>query len=318
MESSISHMCSQFRASDYTDKKQSAQKMRTLFEQAYQQLTKIDTTPSPQLNALVSDMAQYIPTTTEYTFTFLNSDTHSLTLTYAPNQVGTPAFIHECKQQLAILTGHPVATLDIMKHADNHLRYFVTLGEIPPMVAIGDVCDIKNGERDYDRNPDGGDIPVYSCRKDPLPYTTNKPNRTGQSLVIPRTSVTPEGIVRILNGPIFLNDLAFTLDTKNEAILLPDYLNCVLLAMRDVLFDAVVERGVHSIVTLSNLNIHQFKAFKIPCPSLDTQHQLVQEFQTIDADIQTIEDRIKCEKQRIRDVQQLKTDMVDSFCGVDK
>jgi hypothetical protein len=309
-------MCSQFRASDYTDKKQSAQKMRTLFEHAYQHLTKIDTTPSPQLNALVSDMAQYIPTTTEYTFTFLNSDTHSLTLTYAPNQVGTPAFIHECKQQLAILTGHPVATLGILKHDDNHLRYSVIVGEIPPMVALGDVCDIKNGERYYDRNPDGGVIPVYSCRKNPLPYTTDKPNRTGKSLVIPRTSVTPEGIVRILNGPIFLNDLAFTLDTKNEAILLPDYLNCVLLAMRDDLFDAVVAREVLSIATLSNLNIHKFKAFEIPLPSLDTQHQLVQEFQTIDAGIQAIDEHIKCEKQRIWDVQQLKTVLVASFCGV--
>lgn len=283
----------------------------------YQQFTKIGTTPSQELDSLFNDMAQYIPTTTEYTFTFLNGDTYSLTFTYAPNQVGTPAFLHECKQKLSRLTGHPVATLVIQKHEDNSRLYFVTLCEVPPMVALGDICCIRKGMCLYERDMKAGDTPVYGCKLSPLPFTTNKPNRTGKSLVIPYTGVTPDNSVRIFDFPFFLNEFAFTLHTKNEDILLQEYLNYVMLAMKDDIFNLVVPKNIAT-TTLRMLNIHKFKELKLPIPSLQTQFQLVQEVQTIDADIQVIEERIKCEERRIEDLRQLKTDVVALFCGVDE
>ena len=100
--------------------------MNALFEQAHQKLLE---TQDPELESLCDAMAEYIPTTTDYTFTFLNSDTHTLSLTYAPNQVGTPAFIHKCKERLAELTGHPAETMDI--HHEGQI-YCVVLKEVPP------------------------------------------------------------------------------------------------------------------------------------------------------------------------------------------
>ena len=100
--------------------------MNALFEQAHQKLLE---TQDPELESLCDAMAEYIPTTADYTFTFLNSDTHTLSLTYAPNQVGTPACIHKCKERLAELTGHPAETMDI--HHEGQI-YCVVLKEVPP------------------------------------------------------------------------------------------------------------------------------------------------------------------------------------------
>ena len=162
--------------------------MKALFEQAYQRLTTIDTTDSQELDSLCNDMAQYIPTTTEYTFAFLNSDTYSLSLTYAPNQVGTPAFIHDCKQRLAGLTGHPIGTMDI-QNQDGPL-FIVSLSEVSPMVSVDDVCDIRCGQHINRDRAIAGDIPVYNGREKPLHFTTTEPNRTGKSLVIARNPST--------------------------------------------------------------------------------------------------------------------------------
>ena len=100
--------------------------MNALFEQAHQKLLE---TQDPELESLCDEMAKYIPTTAEYTFTFLNSDTHTLSLTYAPNQVGTWAFIHECKKRLTELTGHPAETMDLNNHEGQ--LYCVVLKEAP-------------------------------------------------------------------------------------------------------------------------------------------------------------------------------------------
>ena len=101
--------------------------MNALFEQAHQKLLE---TQDPELESLCDEMAKYIPTTAEYTFTFLNSDTHTLSLTYAPWQVGTLGFIHECKKRLTELTGHPAETMDLNNHEGQ--LYCVVLKEAPP------------------------------------------------------------------------------------------------------------------------------------------------------------------------------------------
>ena len=100
--------------------------MNALFEQAHQKLLE---TQDPELESLCDAMAQHIPTTAEYIFTYLNSDTYTLSLTYAPNQVGTPAFIGECKKRLAELTGHPAETMDLHNHEGQ--LYCVVLKEAP-------------------------------------------------------------------------------------------------------------------------------------------------------------------------------------------
>ena len=101
--------------------------MNALFEQAHQKLLE---TQDPELESLCDAMAQHIPTTAEYIFTYLNSDTYTLSLTYAPNQVGTPAFIGECKKRLTELTGHPAETMDLHNHEGQ--IYCVVLKEAPP------------------------------------------------------------------------------------------------------------------------------------------------------------------------------------------
>ena len=284
--------------------------MNALFEQAYQRLVTSNTTPSQELDSLCNDMAQYIPTTTEYTFAFLNSDTYSLALTYAPNQVGTPAFIHDCKQQLAGLTGHPIGMMDI-QNQDGTL-YIVSLNDGSPMVSVEDVCDIRCGQHINRDRAIAGDIPVYNGREKPLHFTTTEPNRTGKSLVIEYGFVTPQ-CVRIMDFPFFLTDGAFTLHSKQEDNLLPEYLNQVMVAKQDEIFNMAEST---CITVQSLLKMKTFKALKIPLPPLHTQHRIVQELDTIDADIQSIEEHIKCEGRRIQDLQQLKKDVVASMCCV--
>ena len=101
--------------------------MNALFEQAHQKLLE---TQDPELESLCDEMAQYIPTTAEYTFTFLNSDTHTLSLKCAPKEVGTLEFIGECKKRLTELTGHPAGTMVIHNHEGQ--TYCVVVKEAPP------------------------------------------------------------------------------------------------------------------------------------------------------------------------------------------
>lgn len=281
--------------------------MNALFEKAYQELTKINTVPSHDRDTICNDMAQHIPTTVEYTFTLLNSDTHSLTLTYAPNQVGTPRFIHECKHRLSMLTGHPEEMIDIINNGGP--LYTVALLEDMPLVALGDVCDIQTGSRIRRETAIAGDIPVYSGRAQPLSFTTTEPNRTGQSLVIPRAGVTSH-CVRLMTFPFFLTDNAFTLHSKNEDTLLPEYLNNVMLTMQEDVFNLAES----SIAVKSFLTVKKLQALRIPLPALQIQRQIVRALQTIDADVQAIKERINCEEHRIEHLQQLKKDVICSLC----
>ena len=103
--------------------------MNALFEQAHQKLLE---TQDPELESLCDEMAQYIPTTAEYTFTFLNSDTHTLSLKCAPKEVGTLEFIGECKKRLTELTGHPAETMDIHNHEGQTYCVVVNEAPLPP------------------------------------------------------------------------------------------------------------------------------------------------------------------------------------------
>ena len=77
---------------------------------------------------------------------------------------------------------------------------------------------------------------------------------------------------------------------------------------------SIFKLGKSSIVKY--VSVKQLEALNIPLPPLHTQHRLVQELQTIDTNIQTIEECIKCDEQRIRDLQQLKKDAIASMCCV--
>ena len=288
--------------------------MIALFEQAYHKLAgsvpSAEEETSHERSSLCNNMAQYIPTAVEYTFTLLNSDTYALTLTYAPNQVGTHAFIYECKQQLTKLTGYPVGRIDIY-HIEGS-QYTVVLDEEVPMVALGEICDIQRGTRITRETALAGDIPVYGSRSSPYDFTTAEPNRTGKSLVIPCVCLTSL-CVRVVDHPFFLKEDALTLHSKNEDTLLPEYLNIVMLAMQDDVFNTMFRKGDAYVIIKSFLKRKKLQALNLPLPPLCTQRRLIQEHQTIDTHIHTIRERIKGDEQRIRDLQQLKKDVIASI-----
>ena len=308
MLSSSVHSTEQCTRSDDRDSTRLPKDVNDLFEQAYKELTKIDTVSSHDRATLCNDMAQHIPTTVEYTFTLLNSDTHLMSLTYAPNQVGSPAFLRECKRRLSMLTGHPEEMIDVTNTGGR--LYTVALLEAFPLVALGDVCDIQSGARIFSSSIPG-DIPVYGGRATPLSFTTTEPNRTGQSLVIPRAGVTSH-CVRLMTSPFFLTDGAFTLHTKNEDTLLSEYLNSVMLTMQEDVFNLAES----SIAVKSFLTVKKLQALRIPLPALQIQHQIVSALKKIDADVQAIKERINGEEQRIGHLQQLKKDVIFSLCEV--
>ena len=133
--------------------------MNAIFEQAHQKLLE---TQDPELESFCDEMAQWIPITLDYTFTFLNGDTHPLSLTYAPNRVGTPAFISECKERLSELTGIAAETMGIHKQEDR--LYCVVLEEVPPPPRWKHYSFSKTVRTEFSipHNVDIGELDVFS------------------------------------------------------------------------------------------------------------------------------------------------------------
>lgn len=179
---------------------------------------------------------------------------------------------------LDTLRTHLQTVIDTHKHRQKmYLRSMLRLhGGSCGKVALGDVCMIRYGTRIVKKNTTVGKIPVYGGGGQT--FTTTAPNRTGKSLVISRFGVSPH-CVRVLDGPLFLNDSGMTLHTKNNQVLNFNFLCHVISSLETNVF------ALASGAAQANLNVDSFKTLQIPLPPLDLQTQWAAYLQTIQTSI---------------------------------
>lgn len=120
---------------------------------------------------------------------------------------------------------------------------------------LGDVSEIRYGERITKINNVVGEIPVYGGGD--VTFYTNTHNRDGFNIVISRFGIS-KTCVRLLNKKIFLNDSALSIHNKNNQI--NEYLGYYLYYNQNLIYKCA------NSTAQKNLDIDLFKNIQIPIP----------------------------------------------------
>ena len=133
---------------------------------------------------------------------------------------------------------------------------------------LGEVCEIQNGKRIVKRKVETGEYPVLGGGGFTSFYT-NKYSREDKTCKISREGMSLHNCVMLLNEKYYLNSQAFTIKSKNEVIVINEYLWYYLDNNKEQVFKC--GRGTAQ----KAIDIGKFKSIKIPIPSLDKQKEIV-------------------------------------------
>jgi type I restriction enzyme M protein len=133
---------------------------------------------------------------------------------------------------------------------------------------LGEVCEIQNGKRIVKGQVETGEYPVLGGGGFTSFYT-NEYSREGKTCKISREGMSLHNCVMLLNEKYYLNSQAFTIKSKNESIMINEYLWYYLDNNKEQVFKC--GRGSAQ----KAIDIDEFKSIKIPIPSLDKQHEII-------------------------------------------
>jgi len=134
---------------------------------------------------------------------------------------------------------------------------------------LGEVCEIQNGKRIVKGQVETGEYPVLGGGGFTSFYT-NEYSREGKTCKISREGMSLYNCVMLLNQKYYLNSQAFTIKSKNESIVINEYLWYYLDNNKEQVFKC--GRGTAQ----KAIDIDEFKTIKIPIPSLDRQKEVVE------------------------------------------
>jgi len=133
---------------------------------------------------------------------------------------------------------------------------------------LGEVCDFQNGKRIVKGQVETGKYPVLGGGGFTSFYT-NEYSREGKTCKISREGMSLHNCVMILNEKYYLNSQGFTINSKNDNMMINEYLWYYLDNNKEQVFKC--GRGTAQ----KAIDIDEFKSIKIPIPSLDKQQEIV-------------------------------------------
>jgi type I restriction-modification system DNA methylase subunit/restriction endonuclease S subunit len=131
---------------------------------------------------------------------------------------------------------------------------------------LDEICNINYGTRIVKSNNTDGEYNVYGSGR--AMFTTNSFNRENFNILIGRFALSNE-CVRLIYEKIFLNDSGLTIKPINENIVLHKFIGYYFYINQNIIYECA--RGTAQ----KNLDIDKFKSIKIPIPSLEKQHKIV-------------------------------------------
>ena len=134
---------------------------------------------------------------------------------------------------------------------------------------FGEVCEVQNGKRIVKGKVETGEYPVLGGGGFTSFYT-NEYSREGKTCKISREGMSLHNCVMLLNEKYYLNSQAFTIKSKNESIMINEYLWYYLDNNKEQVFKC--GRGTAQ----KAIDIDEFKSIKIPIPSLERQKEIVE------------------------------------------
>ena len=133
---------------------------------------------------------------------------------------------------------------------------------------LGDMCEIQNGKRIVKGQVETGEYPVLGGGGFTSFYT-NEYSREGKTCKISREGMSLHNCVMLLNEKYYLNSQAFTIKSKNESIMINEYLWFYLDNNKEQVFKC--GRGTAQ----KAIDIDEFKLIKIPIPTIEKQKEIV-------------------------------------------
>lgn len=143
-----------------------------------------------------------------------------------------------------------------------------------PLERLENICQIEYGIRITKKNTFGDKYPVYGGGGET--FRSDEYNRENQ-YVISRFGMSPE-CVRFVSGKFFLNDSGMTIKSKNEKELITFFVEIFLYSQQENVY--LMGRGSAQ----KNIDMEEFRSFKIPLPPLSIQEEIVKECEKIDAE----------------------------------
>ncbi len=162
---------------------------------------------------------------------------------------------------------------------------------------LGDVCEIKFGKRikkdevEVDKDYNGVRYPCYGGGD--ISFYMKEYNREGKNLVISRFALS-KCCVRIINNKFWLNDSGFTLHTKNNKLVMQDYLNYIMLDKQEEIYN--LSAGACQ----KNIVMDDFNKLEIPIPSLEVQQKIVEQLDVMDDNIKKYTKQIEETKNKMK------------------
>jgi len=156
---------------------------------------------------------------------------------------------------------------------------------------LGEVCDFQNGKRIVKGQIETGEYPVLGGGGFTSFYT-NEYSREGKTCKISREGMSLHNCVMLLNEKYYLNSQAFTIKSKNEIIMINEYLWYYLDYNKEQVFKC--GRGTAQ----KAIDMNKFKTIKIPIPSLERQKEIVEYCEYNETLIKQLEKEIENNKKQ--------------------
>ena len=136
-----------------------------------------------------------------------------------------------------------------------------------PMVKLKDVCKVSFGDRITQKDNTGTIYPVYGSGCDT--FKTDKHNRLGKTCKVGRFALSESNMVMIVNGPYWLMDSGFTVESKEPEMISTEYLwYCLLMDKKRL---ATLSMGSCQ----KNIDMDGFYKVEYSCPPLPIQAEIV-------------------------------------------
>ena len=165
----------------------------------------------------------------------------------------------------ATIRGDAYYSLDMRRYMDSEKPVANPTGF--PMVKLSDVCKVSFGDRITQKEHTGAKYPVYGSGGDT--FKTDNFNRNGKTCKVGRFALSEVNMVMIVNGPYWLMDSGFTIESKKPETIATEFLwYCLLMDKKRL---ATLSTGSCQ----KNVDMDAFYKVEYSCPPLPIQQEIV-------------------------------------------
>jgi restriction endonuclease S subunit len=154
------------------------------------------------------------------------------------------------------------------------------------------ICKVSFGERITKKDNTGSIYPVYGSGFDT--FRTDKFNREGMTCKLGRFAISEVNMAILVNGPYWLMDSGFTVDSKDESVMIKEFLWHLLLTDKNRLSHCSTGS------CQKNIEMDRFYMLEYPCPPLPIQQEVLAILNEMEAELKTMEQMAAKAEQRAK------------------